>query len=827
MATTTSPVSSGATGVVSSSFATLVSTSIVETSASAVLSLTNTMPAAALMTQSSLGDSSLSAHDQANQPLVSNYRDPFSASTFPMAYALAATTVTAYMLLIMLFITPRSFLDGGVVYLGRRSGFTHSSSGGENIGGRPWLQKVAALTVAISLTIANYDTFKVAEYQYSYGVQNAALMQVEVLGSVELRVTRLVSNFFLWLAQAQTLIRLFPRHREKVIIKWVAFSLITLDFIFSAINNFKPGEPGTSGPNPAAGSFDHPVPALSYMFQLLLGVLYAAWVIYYSLMKKRYAFYHPLMKNMCVLAIISLTAILIPIAFFILDVSRPKFTGWGDYVRWVGAAAASVIVWEWVERIEALEREEKKGGILGREVFDGDDVLEVSALDYPWDRKRKFRKDEGPDGSAGLGRSWGNRGRNARSAATGDLGSQQSQTQSNGWPVVSSLTNRQRGQARSTAQETAEQPTHRTMGNIFRPPWPARPPAAVTPISRTDTASAASTVYAVRYQASSETTGQTPDPFSRTPEPYPPPPVPQPPPPHHVQSHPHLLGHANMNAAAADTSQSASSPASSPISIPTSFPTNSSKTYHLHEEGTGPLVPQGGQSDANHGPRRPRISTHSPSDVEAQSSSTSDRSRRWKSLAQQPSRRSPDRTTVAEVTTIRGTIQDDSIGSRWDIKSRLEMFAANQADRIREKLRPPTDTDNLPVTFIPAPPRQGTALREVMEEEETGRRSQSSEMESGHASDEAAQGRYLGAWVEATAQREGETTNPPLWPGVRRHTVTYDEDDEDSYTEESGDESSVAGASGGGGGGGGGGGASVEDARLSRRATGEPGQTRR
>jgi hypothetical protein len=78
----------------------------------------------------------------------SDFRDPFYASTFPQCYALAATTVVAYMLVIMLFVTPRSFLDGGVVVLGRR-GFTNGGTG-LTIGGRPWLQKVAALAVAIS-----------------------------------------------------------------------------------------------------------------------------------------------------------------------------------------------------------------------------------------------------------------------------------------------------------------------------------------------------------------------------------------------------------------------------------------------------------------------------------------------------------------------------------------------------------------------------------------------------------------------------------------------------------------------------------------------------
>ncbi|KAG8406197.1 pH-response regulator protein palH/rim21 [Metarhizium acridum] len=219
MSTTASIVPSGTRTV--SLVTSLVSTTLATTS-SAILSATTTAPDPAA-TSTYWGDASLNSHDQANSPSVSNLREPFYATTVPMCYLPWRPQLSpSYMLLIMLFITPRSFLDGGVVYLGRRSGFTHSSSGGDNIGGRPWLQKVAALTVAVSLTIATCDTFHFLAEQYKYGAQNASVLQTEVMGSVELRVIRLVSNFFLWLAQAQTLIRLFPRHREKVIIKWVA-----------------------------------------------------------------------------------------------------------------------------------------------------------------------------------------------------------------------------------------------------------------------------------------------------------------------------------------------------------------------------------------------------------------------------------------------------------------------------------------------------------------------------------------------------------------------------------------------------------------------------
>lgn len=685
------------------------------------------------------GDSSLTLQDLGDDgddddsPHFSDFRDPFYASSFPICYALAATTVTAWMLVIMLFITPRSFFDSGVVYLGRPGGFANSSSGGVNIGGRPWLQKLAALSVAISLTIATADTFRIAKIQYIWGVQNAKVLQNEVMGSTELKAIRVVSDTFLWLAQAQTLIRLFPRHREKIIIKWAAFFLISLDVIFSALNSFLYSDPDSIG-NSMPKSFGHPIPALSYLFQLALGVLYAAWVVYYAIMKKRYSFYHPLMKNISLVAIISLGAILTPVVFFILDISKPEFTGWGDYVRWVGAAAASVVVWEWVERIEALEREEKKDGILGREVFDGDDTLEVDAAEVPWSRKRRGYKAASGDGRGVI-----------------ITAREQRPSEGNGWPGVSAIGSRHRERERSTGRgratgETSGAEVVRTSGHILRPPvWLSRPAPAVTPASRTDTTSAASTVYAVRYQR--ERPQARPD-LSRS------------------ESHNRGRGPAVEDAVSTSQALSSISPGDSPAS-------------HI-------VIQE---------PRMP--------DLEANSSGGG----RWQALLRRGSHgttstpQSPRAYSDARSTTTSRTHMDTN---RWDIRSRLEEFAASQAERFRERLRPTTDTDNLPVMVIPAPARRGAALQQVLEEEGedlsgsmasalrrargSSSGSSSGEMYETRGRNHMAPNAYLTANAAASAyERPIPPSNPPLWPGVRNRYL-YDDDysyDDDSVTETS------------------------------------------
>lgn len=628
-------------------------------------------------------------------------RDPFYASTFPVFYALAATTVLAYMLVIMLFITPRTFVNGGIIYLGRRNRFTNGSTGTVDVGRRPWLQKVAALTVAISLTIATGATFKVAANQYKWGIQNAMQLQSQVMDSTALKTIRLISDTFLWLAQAQTLIRLFQRHRQRVIIKWVALALITLDLIFSALNSFQYTNSGSQG-NMRPRTFVEAVPALSYLFQLLLGVLYAAWVMYYSITKKRYAFYHPLMKNMPLVAIISLFSILIPIVFFILDISKPEVTGWGDYVRWVGAAAASVVVWEWVERIEALEREEKKDGILGRQVFDGEDMAEVTASsDGSWSR---FRKD-GSDGGGGNGTVDESLYGGAFSSGRGS--------------IRASLAHRYRmGGGHGGNGSVDETGGRGNLEPLPPPPWPAQ--------AGTDAGSAEeSTVYTVRYQNQSESTGRTPDPGANR-----------------VVS----LSRENSfeldapTPRAGDEARQSQSTARAPAHTPfegeyarDSDDTEANTRGSDERRGLAGMVPFFRRDSQQ--PQPPPAAVLPPGD---------------------PAQRARSREEPG----------------KWDLRARLEDFAASRAERLRERMRPPPDTEQLRVTVVPAPPRGGVALRELLEQDpEMARRGSGSEGSAGESEDPG----YVA---------------PPMWPGVhpvyaessRGSFVSWEEGEEERST---------------------------------------------
>lgn len=361
-----------------------------------------------------------------------------------------------------------------------------SSSSVIGVGRRPLLQKIAATTVAVSMTIATANTFRVAKRQYEDGFMDSETMVREVVAGLEIRVAQVISDTFLWLAQVQTLIRLFPRHKEKVTIKWLGFALILLDAIFSCLNSFL-----FSGTPTQPLQSQDAIPALSYLFELAIGFIYASCVIYYSMSKYRFAFYHAKMRNICLVALLSITAVLIPVVFFVIDVSSPDIAVWGFYLRWVGAAAASVVVWEWVERIEALERDERKDGILGREIYDGDEMLDVTTANgFNWPERRSRRDSNGSNGH-GVGSTPGWKAR---------LGIKRRPPRSR-MPFHSQEKRPEAGAAAAAADA-------RVMPATAEPNLssPAPPTAVATPVSRADTTSATSTVYAVRYhnlQASS------------------------------------------------------------------------------------------------------------------------------------------------------------------------------------------------------------------------------------------------------------------------------------------------------------------------------------
>ncbi|ODV90946.1 hypothetical protein CANCADRAFT_2663 [Tortispora caseinolytica NRRL Y-17796] len=261
--------------------------------------------------------------------------DPFYASAIPVAYALSGMTVLAWILFLLLLVTPRR---------------------------RPWLQQFVSLFTAVSLSVAVAMSSSILEAQYAKGYLRVSELNDVIGDGTTISILRIVSSALIFFAQVQTLLRLFPRYRERMLIKWIGLFLIIIATTFNTLDAFLVDDSDVS--------FVDALPALAYLFQITISVMYAVCVFYYAFSKRRFLIYN---LSILLLSMLALIAVLIPVVFFTVDLVRNYIYIWGDYVRWVGAVAATVIVWEMCDRIEKLEKKRQDDGVLGRPMYDDDD----------------------------------------------------------------------------------------------------------------------------------------------------------------------------------------------------------------------------------------------------------------------------------------------------------------------------------------------------------------------------------------------------------------------------------------------------------------------
>lgn len=265
-------------------------------------------------------------------------RDPFYGSVTPIAYTIAASTVTAWMLLIILFLSRKP---------------------------SPLFQKIAVLITAVSLTVFLAQATDTLQQQYNEGYQNAYELRHRIMGGVAFRVLQVITCIITWLARLQVVVRLFdvPKINTRLVI--VGSTLIGANATIWACLNFVP---------PWSEYLRNPktvLPVFGALCSLLLEVFYLVVVVIYSISKRKYAY----SRTSIVMAAISWLSMILPMVFIILDIAHYWIAGWSDFIRWTADAAASVVVWEWTNVIVYQERRQQRQSVLGRQVY-RDEILD-------------------------------------------------------------------------------------------------------------------------------------------------------------------------------------------------------------------------------------------------------------------------------------------------------------------------------------------------------------------------------------------------------------------------------------------------------------------
>ncbi|CAN6640275.1 hypothetical protein TRVA0_018S00562 [Trichomonascus vanleenenianus] len=258
-------------------------------------------------------------------------RDPFYGSVAPIAYTSAATTVMSWLLLLLLFVSQKK---------------------------RPWLQKIATLGVAVTLTASLAAITSNLEEQYNRGYQDADELRQYVYGGIAFQILMVISSVALWMAHIQVTLKLFQTPREKHIIYATGAVLVITDAVLQCCSDF------VHPVDTYSERFSNGLYIATLVVELVIVTIYALAVILYTVRKRKYAYSWSTFP----VATLSLAAMISPLVFNILGMASYWFAAWTGFASRVCSAASNVVVWDWLDAIERRQKEAQQKAFMGKKL---------------------------------------------------------------------------------------------------------------------------------------------------------------------------------------------------------------------------------------------------------------------------------------------------------------------------------------------------------------------------------------------------------------------------------------------------------------------------
>lgn len=227
---------------------------------------------------------------------------------------------------------------------------------------RPLLLRLGVLAGTIYLTIILAHSTQLINEQYNKGYLDRSELVEQLSSYVYLAVLELVFYFIMLLAQVQVVMRVFSRRMEQRMIFWLGG---TMSVVCQVLNGI------TSIDMALQYQFSGSLPAFQYLFQVAIQIMYACSMVYYLITNSR----STMCMEMVPMTLIAILASCSPVVLFVVDVANAWLVEWSDSLTWISTLLAIVCAWEWIDRVERLERHHEKEGFLGRQLQEDDDYL--------------------------------------------------------------------------------------------------------------------------------------------------------------------------------------------------------------------------------------------------------------------------------------------------------------------------------------------------------------------------------------------------------------------------------------------------------------------
>lgn len=274
----------------------------------------------------------------------------FQHSIFPLIYSVSTATIIACYLTVILF--TKNYLDSQKPSL---------------------LIKSSSLLSTIQLLIVYITCIVKFSQQYYDGYNSVTDMVSYIRSSVHLNVIFFLSFLLLQLTQAQIVMRLFGRKKEKQVALTVGIMLSLTCEILWAVSTFYPVP---NDHDTDATSSISLVSAFMYLFRISMAMIFAALMVVYAFNKRTFIF----KKSIMLLTLITLASINLSFGFFVADVSNLWVNELSDVFNLVSYLICNVVAWEWVNRVSQLEKMKQKQGVLGRPVYEDDFAPDKNVL---------------------------------------------------------------------------------------------------------------------------------------------------------------------------------------------------------------------------------------------------------------------------------------------------------------------------------------------------------------------------------------------------------------------------------------------------------------
>lgn len=303
-----------------------------------------------------------------NKYLMRNgaYDGSFSYGVYPVVLSFTANFVITVFLTLLIFLN----------ISGRR--YKHTSR----------LLKMGAMISSINIVIFVTRALKKMKSEHDrYGVATARSIMSLYTSDLTFSILDLISIFMIQLCQVMIVNRLFPRDLEKRIVIFLGVPLVLISNILWAIPRFS---------KHIKNSPRHwdTLPPFVYLFRIALSTSYSCTITSYAFIKRRFCVQS---FQMGILTILGVLVVLLQPALFLTNVSDAWLWGVGELFNTTCYVGSTFIIWEWLERLNTLERNEQAQSILGRPIYE-DEQQDYQIARYALELQRALGEDYDEDG---------------------------------------------------------------------------------------------------------------------------------------------------------------------------------------------------------------------------------------------------------------------------------------------------------------------------------------------------------------------------------------------------------------------------------------------